>query len=82
LAPEPIQPEPFSKSFPKATASLWLSNTDPIHMADAESAFPILPVLSIRIYSFRVAPTNPIRLIYAEALRACKARAEEAIFIG
>src|SRR6266404_4588669 len=35
----------------------------------------------IRMYSFRVGSSKPNPLIYREALRACKVRAEEAIYI-
>jgi HAD superfamily hydrolase (TIGR01509 family) len=81
LAPEPIQPEPFLKELSKNYRLALLSNTDPIHMADAEVRFPFFRFFPIRIYSFRVGANKPHPLIYAEALRACKARAEEAIFI-
>jgi len=81
LAPEPIQPEPFLEKLSKNYRLALLSNTDPIHMADAEARFPFFRFFPIRIYSFRVGANKPNPLIYAEALRACKARAEEAIFI-
>jgi HAD superfamily hydrolase (TIGR01509 family) len=58
-----------------------LSNTDPIHMSDAEARFPFFRFFPIRIYSFRAGASKPNPLIYREALRACKVRAEEAIYI-
>ena len=81
LAPEPIQPEPFLEKLSKNYCLALLSNTDPIHMSDAEARFPFFRFFPIRIYSFRVGANKPNPLIYAEALRACKVRAEEAIFI-
>ena len=81
LAPEPIQPEPFLEKLSKNYRLALLSNTDALHMSDAEARFPFFRFFPIRIYSFRVGANKPNPLIYAEALRACKARAEEAIFI-
>jgi len=81
LAPEPIQPEPFLEKLSKNYRLALLSNTDPIHMSDAEARFPFFRFFPIRIYSFRVGANKPNPLIYAEALRECKVRAEEAIFI-
>ena len=81
LAPEPIQPEPFLENLSKNYRLALLSNTDPIHMSDAEARFPFFRFFPIRIYSFRVGANKPSPLIYAEALRACRVRAEEAIFI-
>ncbi len=81
LAPEPIQPEPFLEKLSKNYRLALLSNTDPIHMSDAEARFPFFRFFPIRIYSFRVGSSKPNPLIYREALRACKVRAEEAIYI-
>ncbi len=81
LAPEPIQPEPFLKKLSKNYRLALLSNTDSIHMSDAEARFPFFRFFPIRIYSFRVGSSKPNLLIYREALRACKVRAEEAIYI-
>ena len=81
LAPEPIQAEPFLEKLSKNHRLALLSNTDSIHMSDAEARFPFFRLFPIRIYSFRVGSSKPNPLIYREALRACKARAEEAIYI-
>jgi len=81
LAPEPIQPEPFLEKLSKNYRLALLSNTDPIHMSDAEARFPFFRFFPIRIYSFRVGASKPNPLIYREALRTCKVRAEEAIYI-
>jgi len=81
LAPEPIQPEPFLEKLSKNYRLALLSNTDSIHMSDAEARFPFFRLFPIRIYSFRVGSSKPNPLIYREALRACKVRADEAIYI-
>ena len=81
LAPEPIQPEPFLEKLSKNYRLALLSNTDPIHMSEAEARFPFFRYFPTRIYSFRVGASKPNPLIYAGALRACRVRAEEAIFI-
>ncbi len=81
LAPEPIQSEPFLEKLSKNYRLALLSNTDPIHMSHEEARFPFFRFFPIRIYSFRVGSSKPNPLIYREALRACKVRAEEAIYI-
>ncbi len=81
LAPEPIQAEPFLEKLSKNHRLALLSNTDSIHMSDAEARFPFFRLFPIRIYSFRVGSSKPNPLIYREALRACKVRADEAIYI-
>ena len=81
LAPEPIQPEPFLEKLSKNYCLALLSNTDPIHMSDAEVRFSFFRHFPIRIYSFRIGASKPNPLIYSEALRACKVHAREAIYI-
>jgi HAD superfamily hydrolase (TIGR01509 family) len=81
LAPDPIQSEDFLKKLSKSYRLALLSNTDPIHMAHAEAHFPFFRFFPIRIYSFRVGASKPDPLTYLEALRACKVRAEEAVYI-
>ena len=81
LVLEPIQSEPFLEKLSKNYRLALLSNTDPIHMSHEEARFPFFRFFPIRIYSFRVGSSKPNPLIYREALRACKVRAEEAIYI-
>jgi HAD superfamily hydrolase (TIGR01509 family) len=81
LAPEPIQSETLLKKLSRNYRLALLSNTDPIHMSYAEAHFPFFHFFPVRIYSFRVGASKPDPLIYREALRACKVRAEEAIYI-
>jgi HAD superfamily hydrolase (TIGR01509 family) len=81
LVADPIQPEPFLERLSENYRLALLSNTDPIHMSEAEARFPFFRFFPTRIYSFRVGASKPNPLIYAGALRACRVRAEEAIFI-
>jgi putative hydrolase of the HAD superfamily len=81
LAPEPIQPEAFLQNLSENYRLALLSNTDPIHMSNEEARFPFFRFFPIRIYSYRVGASKPNPLIYREALRACKVRAAEAIYI-
>jgi putative hydrolase of the HAD superfamily len=81
LAPEPIQPEAFLQNLSEHYRLALLSNTDPIHMSNEEARFPFFRFFPIRIYSYRVGASKPNPLIYREALRACKVRAAEAIYI-
>ena len=81
LDPIPIQPEPFLEKLSKNYRLALLSNTDPIHMSNEETRFPFFRLFPIRIYSYRVGASKPDPLIYREALKACKVRAEEAVYI-
>jgi glucose-1-phosphatase len=58
-----------------------LSNTDPIHVAYIESRYDFLSYFPVRIYSCAIGAAKPNPLIYREALRACRVRAEEAVYI-
>lgn len=58
-----------------------LSNTDPLHVAHMERTYDFFAYFPTRIYSCRVGASKPNPLIYKEALQACKARAEEAVYI-
>src|ERR1700737_1810158 len=81
LDPEPIQSERFLERLSKSYRLALLSNTDPIHMSQEENRFPFFRFFPIRIYSYRVGASKPDPLIYREALRACKVRAEEVVYI-
>jgi glucose-1-phosphatase len=81
LCPEPMQSEEFLEKLSRNYRLALLSNTDPIHMSHEEERFPFFRFFPTRIYSFRVGASKPDPIIYREALRACKVRAEEAIYI-
>ncbi len=81
LDPNPIQSESFLEELSKKYRLALLSNTDSIHMTEEEARFPFFRFFPIRIYSFRVGASKPDPVIYREALKACKVRAEEAVYI-
>src|SRR3977135_4479595 len=81
LDPNPIHSESFLENLSKNYRLALLSNTDPIHMSQEEARFPFVRFFPIRIYSYRVGASKPDPLIYREALRACKVRAGENIYI-
>jgi glucose-1-phosphatase len=81
LDPRPIHSESFLEKLSKNYRLALLSNTDPIHMSHEEARFPFFRFFPIRIYSHRVGASKPDPLIYREALKACKVRAEEAVYI-
>ena len=81
LDPNPIHPESFFEKLSKNYRLALLSNTDPIHMSHEEERFPFFRFFPIRIYSYRVGVSKPDPLIYREALKACKVRAQEAVYI-
>jgi putative hydrolase of the HAD superfamily len=81
LDPIPIHPESFLEKLSKNYRLALLSNTDPIHMSNEEARFPFFRLFPIRIYSYRVGASKPDPLIYREALKACKVRAEDAVYI-
>jgi len=81
LDPVPIQSEEFLAGLARRYKLALLSNTDPIHMDHEEARFPFFRFFPVRIYSYRVGVSKPNPLIYREALRACKVKAEEAVYI-
>ncbi len=81
LDPEPIQPEEFLAGLARKYKMAVLSNTDPIHMANEEARFSFFRHFPVRLYSYRVGASKPNPLIYREALRGCKVKAQEAVFI-
>ncbi len=81
LDPIPIHPESFLEKLSKHYRLALLSNTDPIHMSNAEDRFSFFRFFPVRIYSYRVGASKPNPVIYREALQACKVRAEEAVYI-
>jgi glucose-1-phosphatase len=81
LDPEPLLPAAFLEKLSRNYRLAVLSNTDPIHMSHEEARFPFFRFFPVRIYSYRVGASKPNPLIYREALRACKVRAKEAVYI-
>ena len=81
LDSNPIHSESFLEKLSRNYRLALLSNTDPIHMSHAEARFPFFRFFPNRIYSCRVGTSKPDPVIYREALRACKVRAVEAVYI-
>jgi glucose-1-phosphatase len=81
LDPVPIQNDSLFKSLSKRYRLALLSNTDPIHVRHLESTYSFFAYFPSTIYSCVVGASKPAPLIYREALRAVKARAEEALYI-
>jgi glucose-1-phosphatase len=81
LHPEPIHGKELFEKLSKNYRLALLSNTDPIHVAHMESRYDFFAYFPARIYSCAVGATKPNPLIYREALRACRVRAEEAVYV-
>jgi FMN phosphatase YigB (HAD superfamily) len=80
LDPEPIHGKELFEKLSKYRLAL-LSNTDPIHVAHMESRYDFFSYFPVRIYSCSVGASKPSPIIFREALRACRVRAEEAVYI-
>ena len=81
LDPQPIQGNELFEKLSKNYRLALLSNTDPIHVAHMESRYDFFSYFPVRIYSCAIGASKPNPLIYREALRACRVRAEEAVYI-
>ena len=81
LDPAPIHNDAFFEKLSKRYRLALLSNTDPIHVRHLESTYSFFAFFPARIYSCAVGASKPNPLIYRQALRAVKARAEEALYI-
>jgi HAD superfamily hydrolase (TIGR01509 family) len=83
IDPVPILESDLFERLSKRYRLALLSNTDPIHVAHLESTYGFFQHFPkpARIYSCVVGASKPNPLIYREALRASKARAEEAVYI-
>jgi len=83
LNPEPILPDSLFEQLSKSYRLGLLSNTDPIHVAHLESTYSFFRYFAkpLRIYSCEAGASKPKPLIFREALRACKVKADEAVYI-
>jgi len=81
LDPEPILSSELFERLSKNYRLALLSNTDPIHVAYMESTYDFFFYFPVRIYSCAIGAAKPNPLIYREALRACRIRAEEAVYV-
>ena len=83
LDPEPIHPTSLFKRLSKKHRLGLLSNTDPIHVAHLEATYDFFAYFAParRIYSCVIGASKPNPVIYQGALKACKVKAEEALYI-
>jgi glucose-1-phosphatase len=81
LDPEPILSNGLLDKLSKNYRLGLLSNTDPIHVAYLEWRYDFFSYFPVRIYSCAIGAAKPNPLIYREALRACRVRAEEAVYV-
>ena len=81
LLPETLQPDSLWAGLAKKYRLSLLSNTDPIHVAHMESTFAFFKYFPVRIYSCVVGSSKPNPVIYQDALRATKVKANEAVYI-
>jgi len=81
LDPEPMQDSGFLEKLAKRYRLALLSNTDPIHISYLEATYDFFRFFPVRIYSCTAGVSKPNPLIYEQALRACKVRAPEAIYV-
>ena len=81
LDPKPIHDEAFLEKLGKRYRLALLSNTDPLHVAHLEKTFGFFRLFPARIYSCSVGASKPNPVIYKEALKACKVKAQEAIYL-
>jgi glucose-1-phosphatase len=83
LDPEPIHRISLFEGLAKRFRLGLLSNTDPLHVAKLESSYDFFRFFprAARTYSCVVGASKPNPLIYLEALKACKSRAGESLYI-
>jgi glucose-1-phosphatase len=83
LDPEPMHSSQLFKGLAKRYRLGLLSNTDPIHVARLESSYDFFRFFppAMRTYSCAIGASKPNPLIYGKALKACRANAEETIYI-
>lgn len=81
--PQPIQDLALFEKLSKRYRLGLLSNTDLIHVAHMEPNYDFFRFFPkpMRIYSCAVGASKPNPLIYQQALRACKVKAAEALYI-
>ena len=83
LDPDPIHKASLFAGLSKSHRLGLLSNTDPIHVEKLESTYDFFAYFpkTVRTYSCSIGASKPDPLIFREALRACKVRAEETVYI-
>jgi glucose-1-phosphatase len=81
LEPDTILPDFLFEQLATKCRLALLSNTDPIHVAHFEAAYPFVRLFPVRVYSCHVGLSKPSPAIYHRALREVGAMPDEAMFI-
>ena len=81
LDPKPIHEQAFLEKLAKKYRLALLSNTDPLHVAHMEKTYGFFALFPTRIYSCAVGASKPAPIIYKEALKTCKVKAQEAVYV-
>src|SRR5215510_14202828 len=83
LDPQPIQDNSLFESLRKNFRLGLLSNTDPLHVAHLEATFDFFRYFpkSARTYSCSVGASKPSPIIFRDALKSLRAKAETSVFI-
>jgi len=83
LDPQPIQDNSLFESLRKDFRLGLLSNTDPIHVAHLEATYDFFRFFpkSTRTYSCSIGSSKPSPLIFRDALKALRSKADESVFI-
>ncbi len=81
--PQPLQDNSLFESLRKNYRLGLLSNTDPIHVAHLEATFDFFRFFPkpVRTYSCVAGSSKPSPLIFRDAIRSLRTRAENAVFI-
>ena len=78
--PEPLVPEALLEDLRSRHRLLALSNTNPIHFAMLEEAYPLLRHFDDFVLSYQVGAAKPEAKIYREAIARAQCRPEECFF--
>jgi glucose-1-phosphatase len=83
LDPAPIHKASVFARLAKSHRLGLLSNTDPIHVEKLESTYDFFAYFpkAARTYSCSIGASKPDPLVFREALRACRVRAEETVYV-
>ena len=83
LDPNPIHRASLFAQLAKSHRLGLLSNTDPIHVEKLESTYDFFAYFpkAVRTYSCCIGASKPDPLIFRQALRACRVRAEETVYV-
>ena len=83
LDPEPIHPNSLFEGLSKRYRLGLLSNTDPLHVERLESGYEFYRFFpaETRTGTPAVGASKPNPVIFQQALKACKAKAEETVYI-